>query len=29
MYQMFKKAGYDIKIKKYWHLNTKRYLKII
>ena len=30
MYQMFKKAGYDIEIKKkYWNLNMNQYLKII
>ena len=29
MYQMMKKAGYDIKIKKYWNSNIKQYLKII
>ena len=29
MYQMFKKAGYDIEIKKYWNSNMKQYLKII
>ena len=28
MCQMFKKAEYNIEIKKYWNLNTKRYLRI-
>ena len=29
MYQMFKEIDNDIEIKKYWNLNTNRYLKII
>ena len=29
MYQMFKKAGYNIEIKKYCNLNRNQYLKII
>ena len=29
LYQMMKKAGYDIVIKKYLNLNKKQYLKII